>query len=61
MLDWTRSHLRPKGNVSSHKKHKSKVKLTAVHGVAKQQKIEVDYQMKDATSLDSASIVTIFK
>ena len=61
MFGWSRSHLRPKGNSSSHKKLMEKSKFPGVYGIEKQPKIKVNHQMDDVIFLDSASQVTIFK
>ena len=54
-------HLRPKSNVSSHKKSIEEVKFLGVRGVRKHRKIKVNHQMDDVISLDSSSQATIFK
>ena len=60
-LGWSRAHLRPKGNVSNHKKSVREVKFAGVHGFRKHPEIKVNHQMDDVISLCSASQVTIFK
>ena len=55
------AHLRPKGNVSSHENHESKVNFTGVRRVAKKTKIKVNHQMSDLILSDSSSKATIFK
>ena len=60
-LCWSGAHSRPKGNISSYEKRKSKVKLTGVSRVAKQPKIRVNHHMYDVILLDIVLQVTIFK
>ena len=40
---WSGVHLRPKGNVSNHKKRVGKEKFAGVHGVRKHPKIKVNH------------------